>query len=177
MTNLRHHTVRIASQSGFSLVEVLVTMVILSTGLLGAANLQVEALRGNQSAHYASVAAQQAQDMVERMNANSVGVAENRYDDLGDAIPEIVVNCGQENCTPSELAVYDHNRWNVANRTQLPSGTGMVSEVAPGNFLIGVRWHDKSLDGANGWQAGGDAETLCGEPSANTRCFVLRHQA
>lgn len=165
------------SESGFSITEILVTMVVLSTGLLGAANLQVEALRGNHSAYLATVAAQQAQDMVERMNANPVGVAENRYDAMAAEIPEAEVDCQSDDCAPADLALYDHNRWNSANQAQLPNGAGQVSEVADGLFLIGVRWHDKMLAGANGWQVDTDAAAACGDPEANTRCFVLRYQS
>jgi type IV pilus assembly protein PilV len=164
-------------QAGFSMLEVLVTLVVLSTGLLGTANLQIEALRGNQGAYMASVAAQQAQDMAERMNANPVGVAANQYDALDVSVPDVAVNCQSASCTPAQLALFDHSRWNASNQALLPSGAGQVSEISSGIFLIGVRWHDKQLAGANGWQAGTEAATACGSPQADTRCFFLRHQA
>ena len=164
------------TQAGFSMVEVLVTLVVLSTGLLGVANLQVEALRSNQSAFLASVAAQQAQDMTERMQANPAGVMGGQYDHLDASIPGEQVNCQTANCTPAQLAMYDHNRWNTANQTLLPSGSGQVSAIATRTFLIGVRWNDKQLAGATGWQAGSIAATACGAPQANTRCFFLREQ-
>lgn len=165
------------TQAGFSMLEVLVTLVVLSTGLLGVANLQVESLRGNQGAYLASMAAQQALDMVERMNANPAGVTANLYDSLGDSVPTVKVNCQTTNCSPTQLAVFDHNRWNTSNQSLLPSGNGQVSEISDGIFLIGVRWHDRLLADANGWQAGTEAATACGQPRAGTRCFFLRHQA
>jgi type IV pilus assembly protein PilV len=165
------------AQSGFSMIEVLVTLVVLSTGLLGVADLQVAALRGNQGAYLASLAAQQAQDMAERMKTNPAGVAANQYDNLDASIPGVPVNCQSANCTPAQLAVFDHNRWNASNQALLPSGAGVVSEISNSIFLIGVRWHDKQLAGANGWQAGTEAETACGAPQADTRCFTLRYQA
>jgi len=166
-----------SAQSGFSMLEVLVTLVVLSTGLLGTANLQVEALRGNQGAYLASLAAQQAQDMAERMKANPAGVAANQYDNVDASIPGAPVNCQSANCTPAQLALFDHNRWNASNQALMPSGAGQVSEISDGIFLIGVRWHDKQLAGASGWQAGTEAEAACGSPQADTRCFFLRHQA
>ncbi len=166
-----------SSQSGFSMLEVLVTLVVLSTGLLGVANLQVEALRGNQGAYLASVAAQQAQDMAERMNANPAGVAANRYDNLDAGIPGAQADCQNANCTPTSLALFDHNRWNTANQALLPGGAGQVREISDGIFLIGVRWRDRQLANASGWQAGTEAATVCGAPQAGTRCFFLRHQA
>jgi type IV pilus assembly protein PilV len=166
-----------SAQSGFSMLEVLVTLVVLSTGLLGTANLQVEALRGNQGAYLASLAAQQAQDMAERMKTNPAGVAANQYDQLDASIPAAPVNCQSADCTPAQLALFDHNSWNTSNQALLPSGAGQVSEISDGIFLVGVRWHDKQLAGASGWQAGTEAATACGAPQADTRCFFLRHQS
>ncbi|MDP2430440.1 MAG: type IV pilus modification protein PilV [Pseudomonadota bacterium] len=175
---ISHPVTRFASsQSGFSMLEVLVTLVVLSTGLLGVANLQVEALRGNQGAYLSTTAAQQALDMAERMNANPAGVAANRYDSLGDSIPVVKVNCQSADCSPTQLALFDHNRWNASNQSLLPGGNGQVSEISDGIFLIGVRWHDRQLANANGWQTDTEAATACGEPQAGTRCFFLRHQA
>jgi type IV pilus assembly protein PilV len=166
-----------SSQAGFSMLEVLVSLVVLSTGLLGAANLQVEALRGNQGAYLASLAAQQAQDMAERMNANPAGVVANQYDNLDASVPVIQVNCQSTDCTPTQLSLFDHSRWNATNQALLPNGAGQVQEISAGVFLIGVRWHDKHLAGANGWQAGTEAATVCGAPQTDTRCFFLRHQS
>lgn len=166
-----------SAHAGFSMLEVMVTLVVLSTGLLGVANLQVEALRGNQGAYLASVAAQQAQDMAERMNANRAGVDANLYDNLDASIPTLAVNCQSADCTPANLARFDQNRWNAANQALLPGGAGQVTEISNGVFLIGVRWQDRKLANANGWQAGTEAATACGAPQAGTRCFFLRHQA
>ncbi len=165
------------SQAGFSLIDVLVSLVVLSTGLLSMANLQVSALRGNQGAYLASVAAQQAQDMAERMKANPAGVAADEYDAIDADIPTLQVNCQSANCDPEELARFDRNRWNAANQALLPAGGGQVSDVGAGMFLIAVRWHDRQLEGAAGWQEDTEAATACGAPQAGTRCFFLRYQA
>ena len=128
-------------------------------------------------AYLATVAAQQARDMVERMQSNPVAVAANGYDALNTSIPSIKADCQTVTCTPAQLVEFDHNRWNAANQALLPSGTGQVVEISDGIFLVGVRWHDRQLDGATGWQTGTDAATVCGQPQADTRCFFLRYQA
>lgn len=166
-----------ASQSGFSILEIMVTLVVLSTGLLGVAGLQVDALRGNQGAYMASVAAQQAKDMAERMRSNPVAVAADGYDALDASVPSVEVDCLSEDCTPTQLVQFDHNRWNAANQVLLPGGAGQVVEISEGFFLIGVRWRDRQLAGASGWQANTDAATVCGMPQADTQCFFLRYQA
>lgn len=164
-------------QDGISMLETLVTLAVVSTGLLGIAGMQVDALRTNQSADYASLAVQQAYDMVERMRANPVGVAADNYDNLDTGIPALTVDCAVAACSTQELATYDHNRWNTGNGNTLPSGSGRVTDTGGNTFWIAVRWHDKTLNGASGWQAGTDAATACGAPAANTRCYFIRHRA
>ena len=56
--------------SGFTLLEVLVALVILSIGLLGLAGLQAASLRYNHSSYLRSQATLIAYDIVDRMRAN-----------------------------------------------------------------------------------------------------------
>ena len=56
--------------TGFTLIEVLIAMIILAVGLLGLAGLQATSLRNNQSAYNRSVATQLAYDIADRMRAN-----------------------------------------------------------------------------------------------------------
>ena len=59
-----------SSVSGFSLIEILVTMVVLSIGLLGIAGLQTLSIKRSQSSVFHTIAASQASDIAERMRAN-----------------------------------------------------------------------------------------------------------
>ena len=56
-----------SQQSGFTLIEALVALLVLSIGLLGAAALQLKALQGAQSGYQRAVASLAAQDAVERL--------------------------------------------------------------------------------------------------------------
>lgn len=60
------------STQGMSLIEVLVSVLVLSLGLLGIAALQSMALRGGQSSLESSQAVMQASSIVEAMRANSL---------------------------------------------------------------------------------------------------------
>ena len=62
------------TQSGFTLLEIMVAIVVLSLGLLGLAGLQAASLRNNQTAYYRSIATQQAYDIADRLRANLAGV-------------------------------------------------------------------------------------------------------
>lgn len=156
-------------QAGMTLVEILVTLVILSTGLLAVAQLQIGALRHNHSAYLASLAAQQAQDLAERMRANPAGVAAAAY--LAPAA--VVVDCAQVDCTPDQLAGYDLDLWHAANQRLLPDANGQISDLGQGRYRIAVRWRDLGLHGQSGWAAGSAATAACGTPQPDLRCFVL----
>ena len=59
------------SQSGFSLVELLVAIVILAVGLLGLAQLQITAIKANSQSATSTAAAALAQRYVERIASMS----------------------------------------------------------------------------------------------------------
>ncbi len=60
-----------AAQEGMTLIEVLVALLILSVGLLGAAALQLNALKYTDSARMTSQASFIAYDMMDRIRANA----------------------------------------------------------------------------------------------------------
>jgi type IV pilus assembly protein PilV len=161
--------------AGMTLVEILVTLVILSTGLLAVAHLQIAALRNNQSAYLATLAAQQAQDLAERMRANPAGLAATAYATSG--VASVQTDCDSTDCTPEALASYDLARWSAAIQRLLPEGTGLVSDLGQGFYLVAVRWRDVGLEGQSGWTVGSTSATACGTPQPGLRCFVLRVQA
>jgi len=123
---------------GFTLVEVLVTVVIMAIGLLGLAGLQVNALRNNLSAEQRAKAAQLVYDMSDRMRANVAGVtgytSAAAEENNCVAIPVV-------GCTPTQLAKHDVFEWQNEINNALPGGLGDVSEAA-GVFTITVNWDD-----------------------------------
>ena len=67
------------SAGGMTLVEVLVTLVIISVGLLGLAALQLTSLKGNQEAYVRSQASTLAGFILDRMRANPQGFRDDEY--------------------------------------------------------------------------------------------------
>jgi type IV pilus assembly protein PilV len=120
---------KIKSNSGFTLIEVLVSVVILGVGLLGLAALQTTNLSNNQSAYFRSMATQFAYDISDRMRGNRVGVNAGNYNN-GAAANN---NCIANNCTAAQMAAADLFQWNTALQ-QLPAGVGIVClDATPGD--------------------------------------------
>ncbi len=63
-------------QKGFTLLEVLVTMVVLTVGLLTLAHMQVAAMTGNLSANNMTIASTLAQDKLEELKGLSLDEAD-----------------------------------------------------------------------------------------------------
>lgn len=110
--------------SGFTLIEVLVSMIVLAIGLLGLAGMQAASLKNNQSAFFRSQATQLAYDMADRMRVNREGLSNGNYNNQG--APNNPADCELNSCTPAQMAGYDLARWNTAIAGQLPGGSGWV---------------------------------------------------
>src|SRR3569832_663794 len=77
---MKKHTKNLATrQRGFTKLEVLISVVELSIGLLGIAGLQATGQRNNHSAYQRSQATALAYDMIDRMRANQAGVTSGAY--------------------------------------------------------------------------------------------------
>ena len=112
------------SARGFTLIEVLVTVIILAIGLLGIAGLQAIGLRYNQSALLRTQATQLAYDMADRMRTNNLGFSAGNYD---QPTSTAVANCSTTTgCTPAEMATNDMFVWSDTLSNTLPGGVGVV---------------------------------------------------
>lgn len=151
--------------NGFSLIEVLITILIVSFGLLSMAALVVSGARGNNVAYYRSVASKQTEDIADRMRANIAGVVAGSYDALSASIPSSS-DCVASACSPTQMAAYDHAQWNTANARLLPGGVGTVNGSLAAGYVITLMWTEKEMSG--------DADPNCPGGVVNTRCFVTR---
>ena len=68
--------------TGFTLIEVLIAMIVLAVGLLGLAGLQATSLRNNQSAYNRIKATQLAYDIADRMRANYTEAKKSKGDNV-----------------------------------------------------------------------------------------------
>ena len=139
--------------TGFTLIEVLISMLILAIGLLGLAGLQGVGLRNNLSAYHRSQATQLAYDVADRMRANTAdaqNLAASVYITMApaDAVAQEACTTVAGTCTPAQMAQHDLFEWNsnLTTNAILPNGQGSIA-VAGGLFTIFVNWDD-NRDGA-----------------------------
>lgn len=129
------------SQSGTTLIEVLITVILVTVGLLGLAGLQLTTVQNTNSAAERFEATTLARDILERMRANRVRALAGDYDlAMGDAP------------AGAGLAGDDLDAWMAALGT-LPNGDGAVEVdddgVDAGVVTIEVSWTDASDDNAD----------------------------
>lgn len=110
-------------QTGSSLLEVLVAMVILAFGLLGLAGLQLNSVKSSHSAYLRSQATLLAYDMADRMRAAPEAAIGGRFDDDSGHI--------------------DRTAWDASIVRDLGEGaTGTVTRDAVDRVTITISWDD-----------------------------------
>lgn len=118
---------------GFTLLEVLIALVILSIGLLGLAALQGIGIRSGQGAYLTSQASLLAYDMADRIRANPQTLGTYHGFDT---------DCGAEPEDPDAaltLADADLAEWACAVENLLPNGAGRIEGVQMNIPGIGIR--------------------------------------
>jgi type IV pilus assembly protein PilV len=111
---------------GFTMMEVMVSIIIIAIGLLGIAGLQLLAIRNTTGAGLRTVATQLAYDIVDRMRANQQAVIGGYYTTL--AAPSGSPACYTGTCTPQQLAALDMEVWIKRVQAALPAGAAIVCQ-------------------------------------------------
>lgn len=123
-----------SSQSGASLIEVLIAVLILSFGMLALGGMMVYAIQAPKLAAYRATAVTQAGAYVERMRANKEGFAADRYLTPGSepitykvAFPAVyaLTSCTYPSCTPQQIAEFDTRETLQTLRRELSVLSGM----------------------------------------------------
>lgn len=129
------------SMRGFTLLEVLVAILVLSIGLLGLAGLMASSLKNSHSAYQRTQATWLAYDALDRMRANRQVALAQGYDLALGATPG-----------GSGLAATDLSEWDTALTDTLPAGDGSISVAAGGVVKIIVQWNDTRGTGGGATQ-------------------------
>ena len=166
-------------QAGASLLEVLVSILILSFGMLAMAGLHAASLRYGKMAQFRSVATQLAYDLSDRMRANSAGAVAGGYVYTAaysaTPAPVTVPGCAAPTlCTAAEIAAIDLAQWRNTARLALPGG-GVYLTQDPGatNVMnMWVMWQDPQT--ADGADLGGPCPPEAGLSDPPQQCMFLR---
>jgi len=125
---------------GFSLIEVLIALIILSVGMLGIAGLYVHSMQAGRTSMFRHQAVILAGDVADRIRANPRAAA--AY--AGAGADNSCVN-GGVNCSPEEMAAHDIFLWDQQAIDTLPNGDVAVvfnNGVVPPTYQITVSWDE-----------------------------------
>jgi type IV pilus modification protein PilV len=141
---------RTARARGFSMLEALLALAVLSVGLLGAAAMLLDSLRIQGSALHRLGATQLVRDMADRIRANPRARS---YYDTRAAAPG--TDCDEPGgCNAMQLAAIDRNHFASSARALFaPQDFTASVEFAPAigpaaldRYVISLRWRDSRED-------------------------------
>lgn len=177
-------------QQGATLIEILVTMLVVAIGLLGAGGLQLAATRYQQTAQMRSQAMVQMQFITEKIRANNSVLASAAYiaaDSYTDAATYPVdPGCGlsgQPVCNALQSAQKDLRLWREL-LVVLPGGRGSIFPITTGGITdpltrqVVVMWQEKQQS-ETGVIGGPDPDQAATDPTcpapqvAGVRCVTM----
>ena len=133
-----------ARQSGFSLVEVLIALIIMSVGMLGIASLFVQSMQAGRTSMFRHHAVTMAGDVADRIRANPrAGIAHTGIGGDGGC-----VGTGND-CDEATMAANDIFLWDQQVAESLPNGDVTIAfddTVIPPMYTITVDWDEPGED-------------------------------
>lgn len=125
-------------QHGFSLVEVLIALIIMSVGMLGIAGLFVQSMQAGRTSMFRHQAVTLAGDVADRIRANPrAGIAYAGFGADHNCVGQGV------NCSEAQMAANDILIWDQEALDSLPNGDVIVAfddAVSPPLYTITVQW-------------------------------------
>jgi len=151
--------------AGFTMIEALIALAVLSIGLLGLAMLQITSLKTNTDAYFRTQASFYAYEIIDRMRANPDAAGSGSYNvpDASTASTKqsnygscksstCACNSAGVVCNTANLALYDIGKWYEEQRKALPQGAVPSTITRNGNeHTIVIRWQERELSMAQEW--------------------------
>ena len=160
-------------RNGFTLLEVLIALLVMSIGLLGIGKMMMLAARANDSAYMRSQATALGYTILDAMRANRQASTVGGYDTALGVFPG-TAGCGTTvaaACNSGQQAQNDLWQWGTSLAAQLPGGVGSVTTVtAPDTVTLAnnitatvtVQWIDKVAEQSFGTPAAVSATCAVG---------------
>jgi type IV pilus assembly protein PilV len=134
------NTHKLSSEAGFSMIEVLTSMLVMSIGLLAILGLFINGIKTTDAAYLHSQAVVLAHDMADRIRANP-SVLDNYSLALAATMVAPGNDCFAQACSTLQLAEADLYDWKNQIDAALPKSDASVVTVAS-NTTITVTWED-----------------------------------
>jgi type IV pilus assembly protein PilV len=157
MTTFPRTSAQAPNLKGFSLVEVLVALLVLSIGLLGLAALQTTSLQFNTGSYHRTQATFMAYDIIDRMRVN-IGAVTNSdgtgYDQPDSTDVSMSKDCDTTSCNSTELAIYDVRMWYERAVNTLPGAAAAppTIQVDTGNLVtVTINWVEQDMQKSQSW--------------------------
>jgi type IV pilus assembly protein PilV len=139
-------------QSGFSIIEVLVTIVVVSVALLGVAKMQAASVSNTQVARTRSLVALQAESLASLMHGNRLywsdpTAVQASWSSTGAVAPTTACSGGNV-CAAKDMASADWNNWLAGLYSEIPTYSatvGCATATSPVTCLITITWTEKSV--------------------------------
>jgi len=128
------------AERGFSLIEVLIALIIMSVGMLGIASLYVQSMQAGRTSLFRHNAVTLAGDVADRMRANPTGA--NAY--TGGGADNNCIAQGT-NCSNVQMAAQDIFGWTQQAIDTLPNGLVAITfdnTVNPPSYTIAITWDE-----------------------------------
>jgi type IV pilus assembly protein PilV len=134
---------------GFTLIEIMVALLIVSIGLLGVATLQIKGYQFNHTAYSRTQAIFLAYDIMERMRVNANAARSGAYNSECKEVEE--GDCDDDDCTPPQLATYDLAKWceSLQNTLKGEVDASIQGDIS-NNFTITIKWRKAGETEAQG---------------------------
>lgn len=147
-TRVHRHLPTGRQQSGFSLIEVLVAILVMAFGLLGFALLQTMSLRFAQGANQRTQATNLAYDLLDQMRANRIVAGQ--YEDASFNSGG-VTGCGVDDRPVGNMSVSDNvRRWQCQVVNHLGTESEALVTVNDGTVLVRINWGEERWNNGEG---------------------------
>lgn len=174
--------IRYRQNKGVSLIEVLISIVIASIGLLALAGVNASSIRYTKMSQYRGTSTLLANDIGERMRANKAGAG--NYAVSSDfatqatlpSAPGNLCNTNADTCSAIQVAAADLYSWQLRVRDQLPSGSVFIGyQNLQSAYDVWLVWRDPAVASDDVVATGAECPaslTVASDPSI--RCSYFR---
>lgn len=139
---------KISYQSGFTLIESMVALLVISVGMIGVAALHGQSLSASSIALNRSTAIGLAGEMADRIRVNRGAEADYEAAAADNDCDDPTGGDGRD-CSETEMAAHDLFIWEAELAQSLPGGTGEVdvdTATNPTTYTITVSWDEPVSD-------------------------------